>query len=242
MSMLKKRAKTEAAALIAETDPKSQAAEAYRSLRTNLQFAELDRPCRSIVVTSASPGEGKTTTAANFAVTAAQGGTSVCLIDADLRRPAIHRLFGLPNNEGLTSALVQGRPFADLAVATRVPNLYALPTGPLPANPAELVGSRRMRSFIEAAANKFELVILDTPPILPASDAVALSAQCDGVILVVRAGTVPHEAVRYAVDQIHGVKGRLLGVLLNRLDPRKSGPYKYYYRYYRGYYGNGAKQ
>lgn len=239
--MLKKRPKTEAVSLITETDPKSPAAEAYRSLRTNLQFAELDRPCRSIVVTSASPGEGKTTTAANFAVISAQVGTSVCLIDADLRRPMIHRLFGLPNNEGLTSSLVQGRPFAELAVATRVPNLYVLPTGPLPANPAEIVGSRRMRTFIEAATSKFELVILDTPPILPASDAVALSAQCDGVILVVRAGTVPHDVVRHAVEQLQGVKGRLLGVLLNRLDPRKSGQYKDYYRYYRGYYGNGAK-
>lgn len=239
--MLKKRPKTEAVPLITETDPKSPAAEAYRSLRTNLQFAELDRPCRSIVVTSASPGEGKTTTAANFAVISAQVGTSVCLIDADLRRPSMHRLFGLPNNEGLTSSLVQGRPFAELAVATRVPNLYVLPTGPLPANPAEIVGSRRMRTFIEAATSKFELVILDTPPILPASDAVALSAQCDGVILVVRAGTVPHDVVRHAVERLQGVKSRLLGVLLNRLDARKSGQYKDYYRYYRGYYGNGAK-
>ncbi len=239
--MIKKRPKTEVSALITEVDPKSPAAEAYRSLRTNIQFAELDRPCRSIVVTSAAPGEGKTTTAANFAVTAAQVGTSVCLIDADLRRPSVHRLFGLPNNEGLTTALVQGRPFAEIAQATRVPNLFVLPTGPLPANPAELVSSRRMRTFIESAADKFELIVLDTPPILAASDAVALAAQCDGVILVVRAGGAPHEAVRHAVEQIHGVKGRILGVLLNRLDVRKGGPYKDYYRYYRSYYGNGAK-
>jgi capsular exopolysaccharide synthesis family protein len=239
--MLRKRPKTDTIPLITEVDPKSVAAEAYRSLRTNIQFAELDRPCRSIVVTSASPGEGKTTTAANFAVTAAQIGTSVCLIDADLRRPALHRMFGLPNSAGLTTALVQGRPFAELASATRVPNLHVLSTGPLPANPAELVGSRRMRAFIEAAADKFELVVLDTPPILPASDAVALSAQCDGVILVVRAGSVPHEAVRHAVDQLHGVKARVLGVLLNRFDARKAGQYKDYYRYYRSYYGNGAK-
>lgn len=98
-----------------------------------------------------------------------------------------------------------------------------------------------MRTFIEAAASKFELVILDTPPVLPASDAVALSAQCDGVILVVRAAAVPHEAVRHAVDQLLAVKGRLLGVLLNRFDARKSGQYKDYYRYYRSYYGNGTK-
>lgn len=236
-----KRPKTETIPLITEVDPKSAASEAYRSLRTNIQFAELDHPCRSIVITSATPGEGKTTTAANFAVTAAQVGTSVCLIDGDLRRPAIHRMFGVSNSEGLTTALVQGRPFAELAQATRVPNLFVLPTGPLPANPAELVSSRRMRTFMEAAADKFELVLIDTPPVLAASDAVALAAQCDGVILVVRAGSVPHEAVRQAVDQIQGVKGRMLGVLLNRLDARKAGQYKDYYRYYRSYYGNGAK-
>lgn len=239
--MTKKRPKPETMSVIAETDPKSAAAEAYRSLRTNLQFAELDHPCRSIVVTSASAGEGKTTTAANLAVTAAQIGTSVCLIDADLRRPALHRMFGLPNNEGLTTALVQGRPFAELAQATRIPHLFVLPTGPLPANPAELVGSRRMRTFVETATEKFELVVLDTPPVLAASDAVALSAQCDGVIMVVRAGTVPHEAVRHAVEQIQGVKGRVLGVLLNRLDARKDGYYTNYYHYYRSYYGTSTK-
>lgn len=238
---MKKKTKSESVTLIAEADPKSPASEAYRSLRTNIQFAELDRPCRSIVVTSATAGEGKTTTAANLAVTAAQGGASVCLIDADLRRPTLHRLFGLPNHEGLTTALVQGRPFADLAQSTRIANLAVLTSGPLPANPAELVGSRRMRTFVESATEKFELVVLDTPPILAASDAVALAAQCEGVILVVRSAGVPHEAVRHAVDQIQSVKGRILGVLLNRLDARRDGHYQDYYRYYRSYYGSGPK-
>ncbi|MBI1737071.1 MAG: CpsD/CapB family tyrosine-protein kinase [Candidatus Rokubacteria bacterium] len=235
--MKKKPAKTETLPLITEADPKSTAAEAYRALRTNLQFAGLDTPCRSLVVTSAIAGEGKTTTAANLAIVAAQVGTSVCLIEGDLRRPNLHRLFSLPNNEGVTTALVQGRPFAELAQATRVPNLFVLPSGPLPANPAELVASRRMRAFIEAATEKFELVVFDTPPVLAASDAVALSAQCDGTIIVVKAGGAPHEAVRHAVEQIHAVKGRVLGVLLNRLDVRKTGYYSSYYRYYQNYYG-----
>lgn len=235
--MIKKRPKTDNAPLVAEADPKSPAAEAYRSLRTNLQFAGLDTPCRTLVITSATAGEGKTTTAANFAVIAAQVGTSVLLIDADLRRPNLHRLFSLPNNEGLTTALVQGRPFSELAQATRVPHLSVLPSGPLPANPAELVGSRRMRAFLEAATEKFEIVVLDTPPVLAASDAVALSAQCDGVIMVIKAGSVPHEVVRHAVEQVHAVKGRVLGVLLNRLDARKNGQYQDYYRYYHAYYG-----
>lgn len=236
----KKRSKADAIPLIAEIDPKSAAAEAYRSLRTNLQFAELDRPCKSIVVTSSSAGEGKTTTAANFSVIAAQIGQSICLIDSDLRRPALHRVFGLSNTEGLTTALVQGKPFVELAKKTRVPNLSVLTSGPLPANPAELVGSRRMRTFLEAATQAFELVVLDSPPVLAASDAVALSAQCDGVILVVRAGSVPQEVVRHAVEQIQAVHARLLGVLLNRLDARRNGHYDYY-RYYRSYYGANAK-
>lgn len=239
--MIRKRPTPGSAPLVAEADPKSPAAEAYRSLLTNLQFAGLDTPCRTLVITSATAGEGKTTTAANFAVTAAQVGTSVCLIDADLRRPNLHRLFSLPNNEGLTTALVQGRPFAELAQATRVPHLFVLPSGPLPANPAGLVGSRRMRAFLEAATGKFEIVVLDTPPVLAASDAVALSAQCDGVILVIKSGSVPHEVVRHAVEQVHAVKGRLLGVLLNRLDARKNGQYQNYYRYYHAYYGAGTK-
>ena len=236
--MMRKRPKADALPLVAEVDPKSPAAEAYRSLRTNVQFAGLDKACRSIVVTSSSANEGKTTTAANFAVISAQGGTTVCLIDADLRRPTLHRVFGLPNTEGLTTALVQGRPFSELAQATRVPNLFVLPSGPLPANPTELVGSRRMRAFVEAATEKFEIVVLDTPPVLAASDAVALSAQMDGVIFVVKVGGVPHEVVRHAVEQIHAVKGRVLGVLLNRLDPRRDGEYHDYYRYYRNYYGD----
>lgn len=236
----RKRPKPDTSPLIAEIDPKSAAAEAYRSLRTNLQFAELDRPCKSIVITSASAGEGKTTTAANFAVIAAQIGQSVCLIDADLRRPSVHRVFGLPNTEGLTTALVQGKPFAELAKKTRIANLVVLPSGPLPANPAELVGSRRMRTCVEEATQAFELVVLDTPPVLAASDAVALSAQCDGVILVVRAGSVPQEVVRIAVEHIQAVRARLLGILLNRVDTRRNGSYDYY-RYYRSYYGANTK-
>lgn len=236
----KKRSKSEPLPLIAEIDPKSQASEAYRSLRTNIDFAGLDRPCRSIVITSATAGEGKTTTAANFAVIAAQVGTSVCLIDADLRRPNLHRMFGLANTEGLTTALVQGRPFADLAQATRVPSLSVLPSGPLPPNPAEIAGSKRMRAFLEAATEKFDLLVLDTPPILAASDAVALSAQCDGVILVIRVASVPHDVVRHAVEQLQGVNARTLGVLLNRLDARRDGQYYDYYRYYRQYYGSRA--
>jgi capsular exopolysaccharide synthesis family protein len=226
--------------LIAETDPKSPASEAYRALRTNIQFAGLDQPCRSIVITSASAGEGKTTSVANFGVVAAQGGSRVCLVDSDLRRPVLHRFFGLDNSRGLTTALVEDLPFAELAQPTRVPNLWLLPSGPLPPNPAELVGSKRMREGLEQAVNKFDLVLCDSPPVIAVADGVALAAQCDGVILAIRVGTVAHEVIRRAVEHIEGVKGKILGVLLNNVDLSRDG-YYYYYRYYQAYEGGDTR-
>jgi capsular exopolysaccharide synthesis family protein len=229
--------------LITESDPKSPASEAYRTLRTNIQFAGLDEPCRTIVITSASPGEGKTTSAANFGVVAAQAGSRVCLVDSDLRRPALHRLFGMDNSRGLTTALVEGLPFAELAQPTRIPGLSLLPSGPLPPNPAELVGSNRMRERLEeAAGSAFDLVLCDSPPVIAVSDGVALAAQCDGVIVVVRAGAVAHDVVRRAVEQIEGVKGKILGVLLNNVDVKRGGYYHEYYRYYQAYDGSNQKR
>src|SRR5262250_2114504 len=141
--------------LITQAEPKSAAAEAYRMLRTNIQFAGLDQPARNIVFTSAAPGEGKTTSVANFAVVAAEAGSRVCLIDSDLRRPALHRLFGLPNVSGLSTALLGGLRLADLAQPTATPKLSVLTSGPTPPNPAELVGSKRMRELFESATADF---------------------------------------------------------------------------------------
>ena len=228
---------TAAAPLISEADPKSPASEAYRSLRTNIAFAGLDERCRTIVVTSATAGEGKTTTVANFATVAAQGGARVCVIDSDLRRPSLHRMFGIANGEGLSNALVQGSSLAKVARPTRIPNLAVLTSGPLPPNPAELVASKRMHDFIEEGLQDFDLILCDTPPVISVSDGVSLAAQCDGVILVVRVGTVPRDVIRRAARQIEAVKGRILGVLLNSVNFRRDGYYYDYYRYYHAYYG-----
>jgi protein-tyrosine kinase len=228
--------------LIAETAPKSPAAEAYRTLRTNIQFAGLDRPCRTIVITSATPSEGKTTTAANFGVVCAQAGSRVCLVDADLRKPSLHRVFGMDNQRGLATALLEGKSLADVAVPTRVPGLSVVVSGPLPPNHAELAASRRMHDLLESATHDYDLVICDSPPVLSVSDAVALSAQCDGVILVVRVGAVSTAAVRRAAEQIDAVKGRILGVLLNRVNMRRDGYYAEYHSYYHAYYGNDPKR
>lgn len=242
--MAERTAKTHAShppILITQTDPKSAAAEAFRTLRTNIQFAGLDQPCRSVVITSATAGEGKTTAVANFGLVAAQAGSRVCLVDSDLRRPALHRMFGLENTRGLTTALVQELPFAEVAQPTRIPHLSVLTTGPLPPNPAELVGSKRMRELLEAAASTFDLILCDSPPIISVADGVALAAQCDGVILVVRAGKVAFDVIQRATSQIEAVKGRILGVILNSVDLRRDGYYNYY-RYYKTYYTDGAKR
>jgi protein-tyrosine kinase len=224
--------------LITDTDPRSAASEAYRTLRTNIQFAGLDGPCRSILITSATAGEGKTTTAANFGVVLAQAGSRVCLVDSDLRRPSLHRVFGLDNTRGLTTALVEDLPFAEVARPTRIPNLSLLTSGPLPPNPAELVGSKRMRELLEAAASAFDMVLCDSPPVMAVSDGVALAAQCDGVILAVRVGAVSHDVARRAVEQIEAVKGKILGVLLNYVNLGRHG----YYHYYEAYESGGRAQ
>jgi len=228
--------------LIVDTAPKSAAAEAYRTLRINIQFAGLDRPCRTIVVTSATPAEGKTTPASNFAVVCAQAGSRVCLVDADLRKPSLHDVFRMDNQRGLTTALLEGKALSDVAAPTIVPGLSVVVSGPLPPNHAELSASKRLHDLLEAAARDFDLVICDTPPVLSVSDAVALAAQCDGVILVVRAGGVSTGVVRRAAEQIDAVKGRILGVLLNRVDMRRDGYYAEYHRYSKAYYGDDAKR
>jgi protein-tyrosine kinase len=221
--------------LIAETDPRSTASEAYRTLRTNIRFAGLDQSCRSILVTSATAGEGKTTTAANLGVVIAQAGSRVCLVDSDLRRPSLHRIFGLENDTGLTTALLQDVPFAEVARPTRIANLVALTSGPLPPNPAEMVGSKRMHDLVKGAASDFDVVLCDSPPVLAVSDPVVLATQCDGVLFVVRVGATGHDVIRRAAEQIEAVKGKILGVLLNSVNPAAHG-YRYHY-YYESYEG-----
>jgi protein-tyrosine kinase len=222
--------------LIAHIEPKSLAAEAYRSLRTSIQFAGLDHKCRSIVVTSSSAGEGKSTTVANFGVVMAQTGARMCLVDSDLRRPTLHRIFGLSNSRGLTTALLEGLPLKDIAQATLVPNLFVVTSGPLPPNPAELVGSNRMRESLETAVTDFDMVLLDSPPVVLVADAVALASFTDGVVLVVQTGKVSHEVIRRAAGNIQAVKGRILGVVMNAVNLKRDGYYYDYYRYYQSYY------
>jgi capsular exopolysaccharide synthesis family protein len=230
--------------LILEADPKSVAAEAYRSLRTNLQFSKLDQGNRKLLITSATPGEGKTTTVANLGLAMAQAGGRVCLVDSDLRQPSLHDLFGVSNGIGLTVALAEAKSVDQVIVPTKMPNLYLVPSGPLPPNPGELLGSNRMHEFVENLLARFDTLLFDSAPVMSVADTAALVALSDGVILVLKSGGPPRDLVRRAVEQIEAVKGKMIGVLLSQVDPRRDGYYyRYFYQYYGGYHygrGNGS--
>jgi polysaccharide biosynthesis transport protein len=216
--------------LITAEQPRSPITEAYRSLRTNLQVSSVDKPLRTIVVTSANPGEGKSTVAANLGVVFAQAGKSVILVDADLRRSSLHTLFQHQNRSGLTNALVQEEPVPDgWLLETGVENLRLLPSGPLPPNPAELLGSQKMHRLVERLKEEADVIIFDAPPVLPVTDAAVLALDTDGVIVVSEAGRTRRGAVRKAVDSLRQVGGNVLGGVLNRVPWKRSEGYYYYY-------------
>ncbi|MCU1239566.1 MAG: capsular exopolysaccharide family [Candidatus Acidoferrum typicum] len=230
--------------LVAQHLPKSQMSEAFRALRTALLLSQADHPPQVILVTSALPREGKTTAAANLAVTLAQLGDRTLLIDADLRKPGIGRLLSLGSGKyaGLSSYLA-GVSSLDLVTIQHpaVANLSAIPTGPLPPNPADLLSSHRLTEAIAELRTKFKFIVIDSPPIMAATDAVILSVKADGVLLVVRSGETPKEAFTRTCDLLRSVKCRLLGVVLNAVD--SSAPdYYYSYRYYPYSEGYGPQE
>jgi capsular exopolysaccharide synthesis family protein len=230
--------------LVAQHLPKSQMSEAFRALRTSILLSQADHPPQVILVTSALPREGKTTAAANMAVTLAQLGDSTVLVDADLRKPGIGRLLNLGSGKyaGLSSYLA-GVSSLDLVTVPHptIANLAAIPTGPLPPNPADLLSSQKLADAIAELRTKFKFIVIDSPPIMAATDAVILSVLVDGVLLVVRSGETPKEAFTRTRDLLNSVKCRILGVVLNAVD--SSAPdYYYSYRYYPYSYGYGLQE
>ena len=222
--------------------PRSPAAEGYRTLRTNIEFASLDAPVRTILVTSAIPGEGKTTTAANLAAVFAQAGQSAILVDCDLRKPGVHQIFGLQNSVGLSTLLRnEGMAVDEVAQATEQEHLRVVTTGQLPPNPAELIRSGRMRATLALLAASADFVVVDSPPLQAVTDAAILSSLVDGTVLVVDAGRTRSGAVRSGREALAKVGARVLGVTLNRLTESMSGDY-YYYDYYGGYGADGKDQ
>ncbi|KAB7707407.1 polysaccharide biosynthesis tyrosine autokinase [Bacillus aerolatus] len=214
--------------LIAKTDPKSPISEQYRTIRTNIIFSSVDQAIRSLLITSAGPGEGKSTTAANLAIVFAQQGKSVLLVDADMRKPTMQYTFNLTNTIGLTNVLAKQKSLSVAVVETDVNGLDVLLSGPIPPNPAELLGSRIMEQFLNEAYSLYDLVIFDTPPVLAVTDAQVLANQCDGTILVVNSGKTEADGAIKAKELLQSAKAKPLGVVLNNHKLKESSYYYYY--------------
>ena len=220
----------EEVALVTVTQPKEPVSEAYRAIRTNLLFTATDKPLRTLVVTSAIPGEGKTSTACNLAVVMAQAGNRVVLVDADFRRPELHKVFH-KSNVGLGNLILGDLAEEDLVLKTQVPNLSVVCSGPTPPNPSELLGSIRMQGVMDRLRQIADVVIFDTPPVGVVTDATVLAARVDGVVLVVERGRTDVHNIQRAIDKLTAVRANLLGVILNKVKVSQASEYDYY-RYY----------
>ena len=227
--------------LVTALNPMAVASEAYRALRTSLQFSRPDVVVETVLVTSAGPGDGKSVTAANLAVVMAQAGRRTLLVDADLRRPTVHKKLGRSREPGLVQALFQDAPPDTDALATRMDNLFVLTAGAAAHNPSELLGSLAMRDLVTAFRGAFDVIVFDAPPVLAATDAVLLSTQCDATLLVVRAGVTEDFDLDHATEQLRAVGANVVGTVLNGFDVSKAYGYRYKYQYrYGGGYGYGT--
>lgn len=217
--------------LITKLAPKSSISEQYRTVRTNIQFSSVDEEIKSIMVTSADPAEGKSTTVANLAVTFAQQGKKVLLVDADMRKPTVQYTFQVENIYGLTNVLTKIKTLEDAVIHTDVEHLDILTSGPIPPNPAELLGSKAMLEFLTKVEEQYDVILFDTPPILAVTDAQILANLCQGSVLVVASGKTENEKVVKSKELLAAAKGKLLGAVLNNKKMDKSNYYYYYGTY-----------
>jgi len=207
--------------LITHQSPFAPLAEAYRGIRTNIQFKSLDQPAKTLLITSSTPGEGKSITAANLAVTTSRAFLKTIIIDADLRRPTLHKIFDVPNKDGITDLIVSPElDLNDFLKETGAENLWILTCGPLPPNPAEMLGSQRMTDLLKRLGEMADVIIIDSPPVMPVADAAVLSRQVDGVIMVVQAKRTRREIARRAISRLEQVGANILGGILNQISGR----------------------
>ena len=225
--------------MITREDPKSPVSESYRTLRTNILYSQADKQIKSILVSSPSPGEGKTTTVTNLAITFANMGKRTLLLDTDLRRPVIHNIFGLSKEPGISHYLAgTEEDFNNIIQETDIDNLYVATAGISPPNPSELLGSHKMNELIDLLREEWDMVLLDSPPIVAVTDATMISQGIDAMVLVVKSGETDREAFRRAVKSLQGIHVNLAGVVVNGISRRTSkDTYYYYYQYYQHYYG-----
>lgn len=224
--------------LVTQNDPKNPAAEAYRVIRTGIQFAQAGKELQTIALISCTPNEGKSTTIANLAVVLTQAGKSVLLIDCDMRNPTVHKNFNLSNKVGLSSCISMGTALSDAVQKTSIEGLYALTGGVIPPNPSELLGSEQMKSVLQRAKERYDYVLIDTPPVMPVTDALIVSRFVDGMILVIASAEVKVEMARDVKNQLVNAGANILGVVLNKVRSEHHGyGYGYYY-----YYGNDGEK
>ncbi|MHB8619472.1 MAG: CpsD/CapB family tyrosine-protein kinase [Chloroflexota bacterium] len=214
--------------MIVANDPRSAAAEAFRTLRTNIQFKSLDNPVRTIMITSSAPEEGKSTVVANLAMSLAQTGAAVTVVDCDLRRPSLHTLFDLPNERGLTSLMLSQEGVRQFLQRNEAAGLNVLTSGPLPPNPSELLGSKRMEGVIRELRDGADYVVFDTPPVLNVTDAAVLATKVDGTILVLSAGKARRDAAKQAKRTLEELSVRFLGVVMNNVKAERDANRRYY--------------
>jgi len=227
--------------LITHGHPKSMLSEAYRNIRTSILLSFSERPPRKILLTSPNPAEGKTTTVINTGIALAQTGVRVVVVDTDMRKPRIHKIFGEENEVGLSNFLSGNAELESILKKTGIPNLFFIPSGPIPPNPSELIGSNLFKSMMKCLEERFDHIVLDSPPVLGFADSTILSTFVDGIILVVAGGKTPRETLERAKEVLQQVSAKILGVVINRVDIRRSDYGYYYYRYHH-YYGKEGKK
>lgn len=229
--------------IVSLASPKAPTTEAFRTLRTNIQFSSIDKEIKTIIITSSTPSEGKSTTAVNLAGIIAQGEKKVLLIDCDLRKPKIHNIFNISNREGLTNVLVGNKKIEEVAYKYEgFKNLEIITSGPVPPNPAELLGSDRMKRFLVEVREKYDMVILDTPPVGVVTDSAVLSTIADGLIVVAAVAQTDMEDVIRGKELLDKVKANIIGVVLNKVPIGGRSSYKYGYYTNYGYYGEDTHE
>jgi capsular exopolysaccharide synthesis family protein len=227
--------------LVTHRHPKSILSEAYRNVRTSILLSFSEQPPKRIAISSANPAEGKTTTVINTAIALSQTGARVLIVDADMRKPRLHTVLGKGNGLGLSNFLSGNTELQSIVKKSKVPNLYHIPSGPIPPNPSELLSSKLFKGMMHILGSKFDHIVVDSPPVLVFADSVILSTSVDGIVLVVLGAKTPRETLQRAKELLYQVNARILGVVINRVDIDRSDYGGYYYRYHY-YYGNEGKK